>query len=170
MNSGGRCGQGCASSTTTPAVVYFPSGTYLISSSIIDQYYTQIIGNPNSLPILKASPNFSGFGLIDGDKYYTANLNWGSTNVFNRQVRNLVFDLTGLPTGSNVAGIHWPTSQATSLTNLVFQMSAASGTQHVGIFSESGRFRIFHSTLSQHGHDAGKRATSRYRTCGENLS
>ncbi len=154
MSSGGRCGQGCASSTTTPAVVYFPSGTYLLSSSIIDQYYTQIIGNPNSLPILKATPGFSGFGLIDGDKYYTENLNWGSTNVFNRQVRNLVFDLTGLPTGSNVAGIHWPTAQATSLTNLVFQMSSASGTQHVGIFSESGMFQIFPPPLSQHRHGA----------------
>lgn len=140
INAGGRCGQGCASSTTTPAVVYFPSGTYLISSSIIDQYYTQLVGNPNDPPTLKASPNFSGFGLIDGDKYYTANLNWGSTNVFFRQVRNFVFDLTSVPISSAIAGIHWPTAQSTSLQNIVFQMSAAPGTQHVGMFCESGTF------------------------------
>jgi glucan 1,3-beta-glucosidase len=143
MNDGGRCGQGCPSSTITPAVVYFPSGTYILSSSIIDQYYTQIIGNPNNPPVLKATAGFTGFGLIDGDKYYTANLNWGSTNVFWRQVRNFVFDLTSVPITSSLSGIHWPTAQATSLQNLVFQMSPAAGTQHVGVFCESGMYQIF---------------------------
>jgi glucan 1,3-beta-glucosidase len=136
--SGGRCGQGCASSTTTPAVIYFPAGTYLISSSIIDQYYTNLIGNPNDLPVLKATSGFSGFGLIDGDTYYGETLNWGSTTVFWRQVRNFVLDMTSIPSGAAATGIHWPTAQATSLQNLVFKMSAAAGTQHVGLFVESG--------------------------------
>lgn len=40
---GNRCGpSACESSTNTPAIVYFPEGTYLISSSIIDYYYTQV--------------------------------------------------------------------------------------------------------------------------------
>ncbi|KAA8567338.1 hypothetical protein EYC84_010368 [Monilinia fructicola] len=121
ISAGGRCGKGCSSTTTTPAVVYFPSGTYLISSSIIDYYYTQIIGNPNSLPTLKATPNFSGFGLIDGDPYYSPVLNWGSTNVFLRQIRNLIFDMTSIPAGTTATGLHWPTSQATSLQNVVPQ-------------------------------------------------
>ncbi|KAJ5128084.1 exo-beta-1-3-glucanase [Penicillium atrosanguineum] len=138
ISDGGRCGEGCSSSTTTPAVVYFPAGTYLISSSIIDQYNTILLGNPNSLPTLKASSSFSGFGLIDGDKYYTASLNWGSTNVFYRQVRNFILDMTSIPATSSATGIHWPTAQATSLQNLIFQMSSASGTQHVGVFCESG--------------------------------
>jgi glucan 1,3-beta-glucosidase len=120
-------------------VVYFPAGTYLLSSSIIDQYYTQLIGNPNDLPVLKATANFQGFGLIDGDVYYTQNLNWASVNVFCRQVRNFVFDLTNIPATSQATGIHWPTAQATSLQNIVFQMSAATGTKHVGIFCESGK-------------------------------
>lgn len=44
VTQGNRCGPDneCVSSTTTPAVVYFPQGTYLISSSIIDYYYTQV--------------------------------------------------------------------------------------------------------------------------------
>jgi polygalacturonase len=43
ISDGGRCGPGgCQSSTTTPAVVYFPQGTYLISASLIDYYYTQV--------------------------------------------------------------------------------------------------------------------------------
>ena len=69
-----RCAPGtCPSSTTSPAVVYFPAGTYLISSSIIDNYYTQMIGNPNNLPVLKATAGFSGLGLIDGDRYEPGN-------------------------------------------------------------------------------------------------
>lgn len=43
MSEGGRCGPGgCQSSTKTPALVYFPQGTYLISASLIDYYYTQV--------------------------------------------------------------------------------------------------------------------------------
>lgn len=43
VTQGNRCGpSACESSTNTPAVVYFPEGTYVISSSIIDYYYTQV--------------------------------------------------------------------------------------------------------------------------------
>jgi glucan 1,3-beta-glucosidase len=71
ISSGNRCGPGpCASSTITPAVVYFPPGMYLVSSPIIDFYFTMLIGDAVDLPTLKASPNFGGTGLgvIDGDK------------------------------------------------------------------------------------------------------
>lgn len=128
----------CQSTTTTPAVVYFPTGTYLISSSIIDYYITQIIGNPNDLPVLKATSNFSGFGLIDGDIYGANGLGVNPTNVFYRQIRNLVLDMTGIPRNSSATGIHWPTAQATSLQNIVFEMSDAVGTQHQGLFIEGG--------------------------------
>jgi glucan 1,3-beta-glucosidase len=33
-----RCGLGCRSSTTTPALIYFPLGSYLVSSPIIRAY------------------------------------------------------------------------------------------------------------------------------------
>lgn len=43
VTQGNRCGpSACESSTNTPAIVYFPEGTYLLSSSIIDYYYTQV--------------------------------------------------------------------------------------------------------------------------------
>lgn len=74
ISDGNRCAPGtCASSTTTPAVVYFPAGTYIISSSLLDYYNTQLIGNPNSLPTLKATAGFSGLGVIDGDQYEPGN-------------------------------------------------------------------------------------------------
>lgn len=138
VSAGGRCGRGCTTSTTTPATIYFPSGTYLISSSIFDFYYTNLIGNPNSRPIIKATANFAGFGLIDGDPYFTQDQNWLSTTVFWRQVRNFVFDMTAIPPASPATGIHWPTAQATSIQFVEFRMSTASGVQAVGLFIENG--------------------------------
>ncbi|KAF9883834.1 hypothetical protein FE257_002771 [Aspergillus nanangensis] len=138
ISSGNRCGQGCGSSTTTPALVYFPAGTYMVSYPIFDYYYTQIIGDPNNLPVIKATSGFQGGYLIDGDPYFTENLNWASTVVFLRQIRNLVIDLRNIPKENTVSGIHWPTAQATSLQNIVFEMSAESGTKHQGVFCESG--------------------------------
>ncbi|KAJ8060718.1 hypothetical protein OCU04_011023 [Sclerotinia nivalis] len=139
ISSGKRCEPGvCQSTTTSPAVVYFPAGTYLISSSIINYYLTQIIGNPNDLPVLKATAGFQGLGLIDGDLYGANGLDFGATNVFYRQIRNLVLDMTKISSNSTAYGIHWPTAQATSLQNIVFKMSDANGTQHQGLFIESG--------------------------------
>lgn len=147
ISSGGRCGPGsCESSTTNPAIVYFPTGTYRISSPIIDFYYTQIIGNPNNLPVLKATSNFTAFAVIDGSQYQPGNaadpagkLGFKATNTFYRQIKNLVLDTTAVSPNISVNGIHWPTAQATSLQNLVFRMSQANGTQHQGLFIEEGK-------------------------------
>lgn len=119
-------------------MVYFPAGTYLISGSILPYYFTQMIGDANNPPTLKATANFAGFGLIDGNHYYTSDLNWISTNVFYRQVRNFVIDTTNIAPGTAATGMHWPTSQATSLQNVKFVMPTASGVVHVGLFIESG--------------------------------
>jgi glucan 1,3-beta-glucosidase len=149
ISSGQRCGPGtCQSSTTSPAIVYFPAGTYRISAPIIDYYLTQIIGNPNSLPVIKAASNFTAFALIDGNQYQPGSathpagiLGFKATNVFYRQIRNLVLDTTAVSPNVSVNGIHWPTAQATSLQNVVFRMSAANGTQHQGLFIEEGKSR-----------------------------
>ncbi|KAH8673406.1 beta 1,3 exoglucanase [Xylariales sp. PMI_506] len=141
ISDGGRCGPGsCNSSTTTPALVYFPSGTYLVSAPIIDYYYTSLVGNPNCLPQIKASADFVGAWVIDGDEYgSTGNLAWLSTNVFWRQIRNFVIDLTDIPISTGlVYGIHWPTGQASSLQNIEFEMSTEGGVQQGGVFIESG--------------------------------
>ncbi|KAF3020074.1 hypothetical protein E8E14_001442 [Neopestalotiopsis sp. 37M] len=139
ISDGNRCAPGtCASSTTTPALVYFPPGTYIVSEAIVGYYYTQIVGNPNCLPVIKASQDFTGAWIFDGNKYGANGLGWGSTNVFWRQIRNFVVDMTNIPASKAVYGVHWAVSQATSLQNIVFQMSAAPGTQHAGVFIEEG--------------------------------
>ncbi|CAG2170996.1 unnamed protein product, partial [Oppiella nova] len=137
VDAGGRCGQGCGSSTVSPAIVYFPSGKYLISRPLLQLYYTQFIGDAIHLPELIMAPNFQG------DKVralVTANVNnmWEPTCNFYREVRNLILDLTRAPANHEVAGIHWQVAQATAVTNVHVKMSQAPGNNHVGLFIESG--------------------------------
>ncbi|KAI0444240.1 glycoside hydrolase family 55 protein [Xylaria telfairii] len=140
ISDGNRCAPGaCSSSSTTNALVYFPAGTYLVSSSIISYYATHLVGNPNNVPTLKATAVFTGFGVIDGAQYQPGGvLPYGPTNIFWRQIKNFVIDITAIPAANAATGIHWPTSQATSLQNIVFKMSSNAGTQHQGLFIEDG--------------------------------
>lgn len=45
IQDGNRCGSGCNSTSAYQAVVYFPSGTYIVSTPIVQYYFTQFIGN-----------------------------------------------------------------------------------------------------------------------------
>ncbi|TFK67132.1 exo-beta-1,3-glucanase [Pluteus cervinus] len=143
ITQGSRCGGGgCESSTVSPAVVYFPKGTYLVSKPIIPYYYTQLIGDARTPPTLLASPGFDGMAIIDADPYIPGGGGaqyWVNQNNFFRSVRNFVLDTTLVDPGrSQGTGIHWQVSQATSLMNIVFQMSAAANTAHQGIWMENG--------------------------------
>jgi glucan 1,3-beta-glucosidase len=142
VSSGNRCAPAtCKSSSVTPAVVYFPAGTYNISSSIIFYYNTQIIGNPNNLPVLRAAASFTGFGVIDGNQYQPGGvLGFVPQNHFFSQIKNLIIDLTHVPSTLSATGIHWPTSQTTTLQNIIFKLSDAPDTKHWGLFVESGTF------------------------------
>jgi len=66
---GGRCGKGCDSSTITPALVYFPAGTYLVTKPVVAMYYSQLVGDPLNMPTIKGAPSFQGIGIIDSDPY-----------------------------------------------------------------------------------------------------
>ncbi|KAF2660462.1 glycoside hydrolase family 55 protein [Lophiostoma macrostomum CBS 122681] len=140
ISDGNRCGPWvCQSSTTTPAIVYFPAGTYIIGKSIVMYYSTQLLGNPNSRPVLKAAPTLQALALIDASPYGEGGKEgWTATNVFLRTIRNLVIDLTPIPATTGAQGIHWPTSQATSIQNVKVIMNQASNSVHAGIFVENG--------------------------------
>ncbi len=60
ISSGDRCGANCGSSTIVPALIYFPSGRYLISSPIVMYYYSQLVGNVRELTTIVAAPEFKG--------------------------------------------------------------------------------------------------------------
>ncbi|KAL9074469.1 MAG: hypothetical protein Q9161_002257 [Pseudevernia consocians] len=138
ITDGNRCGQGCDSSTVTPALVYFPPGTYIVSAPIIQYYYTQFVGDAVSIPTLKASASFTGIAVIDSDPYTNGDNWYTNQNNFYRQVRNFIIDITSMPATSG-ACIHWQVAQATSLQNIVFEMvQGGTGNQQSGIFMDNG--------------------------------
>ena len=137
MTAGARCVQGCNSSSTAPAIVYIPAGTYKVSKPIIMPYFTQVVGDALNKPTLLASSDFKGMAVLDSDPYDNYGNNWYiNQNNFNRQVRNLIIDISGIADGSG-AGIHWQVAQATSLQNIVFNMKKGVSTQS-GIFMDNG--------------------------------
>ncbi|KAJ7834921.1 exo-beta-1,3-glucanase [Mycena olivaceomarginata] len=145
ISDGGTCGQGCASSTVSPAVVFFPPGTYRVTKPIIPYYYTSLVGDLKNKPTLLADAGLQG-AVIDADPYLQGVSNpdgsginwWNNQNNFFRSVRNFVIDVTRVPPSVAATGIHWQVGQATSLINIDFKMSAAAGTKHQGLFGENG--------------------------------
>ena len=141
ITDGSRCGQGCDSSTTTPAIIYFPPGTYAVSAPIIQLYYTQFVGDAVTIPTILALPSFEGLAVLDTDPYIPGGngAQWYTNqNNFYRQMRNLVVDISKMPEDKG-AGIHWQVAQATSLQNIVFNMRPKSPTnKQQGIFMDNG--------------------------------
>jgi glucan 1,3-beta-glucosidase len=139
ITMGSRCAQGCDSSTVTPAMVYFPPGTYLVSKPLVQLYYTQFVGDALTPPTIKAAATFQGIAVIDSDPYDNSGNNWYTNqNNFFRQVRNFVIDLTAMPPSVG-AGIHWQVAQATSLQNIRFEMiQGGDNNKQQGIFMDNG--------------------------------
>ena len=81
ISAGSRCGWGCDSSTVKPALVYFPPGTYMVSRPIVMLYYTQLVGDALTLPVLKATAGFQGMAVLDSDPYDSS-----GANMFTNQV------------------------------------------------------------------------------------
>ena len=140
ISSGNRCGKGCDSTTITPAFIYFPAGTYMISTPLNQFYYTHMVGDALNLPTLKATPNFSGMSVIDADPYDETGTNWFTNqNNFFRQIRNFKIDITAMPFSAGSC-IHWQVAQATSLQNIIFNMRTDGGSanRQLGIFMDNG--------------------------------
>lgn len=143
IQAGNRCGGGsCPSSTITPAIVYFPKGTYLVSTSIIPYYYTQLIGDAKNPPTILAAETFSDLAVIDANPYIPNGGGaqyWINQNNFFRSIRNFVIDVRRVPADkASGTGIHWQVSQSTSLMNIVVHMSEDENTAHQGIWMENG--------------------------------
>ncbi|KAK6386782.1 hypothetical protein LTS17_000044 [Exophiala oligosperma] len=138
---GSRCGLGCDSSTSLPAIVYFPPGKYAVSAPIIQYYYTQFVGDALNIPTIMATANFQGLAVLDTDPYIPGGngAQWYTNqNNFYRQIRNFVIDIAQMPENMG-AGIHWQVAQATSLQNIVFNMAPKSPTnKQQGIFMDNG--------------------------------
>lgn len=138
-DGGNRCGENCDSSTTTPALVYFPPGTYVVSKPLIQYYYTHMVGDLSDIPTIKAAANFEGMAVIDANPYKGEDNWFTNQNNFFRQIRNFKIDITEQPMTTGT-GIHWQVAQATSLQNIEFFMVEDPSEENAqqGIFMENG--------------------------------
>ncbi|GAT20988.1 hypothetical protein RIB2604_00900080 [Aspergillus luchuensis] len=128
ISDGNRCGADCKSSTRYPAVVWFPSGTYLVSSPVIQYYNTQLLGDPTNLPTILAASSFVGLGVITSDVYVGDSEEW-----------NFKMDITRTDQSAYVCAIHWQVAQGTSLENIEFYMlQNVEGNTQQGVYMENG--------------------------------
>ncbi|KAJ4361597.1 hypothetical protein N0V95_001758 [Ascochyta clinopodiicola] len=138
--SGANCGENCLSSSVKGTLIYFPPGTYLISTPINAYYYSQLVGDANDYPIIKTTTAFIGLGAIQSD-VYVPNGKGGEWYVvqsnFYRQIRNFVIDIRGTTTDS-MAAIHWQVGQATSVTNVSIAAINGRNNTQMGFFTENG--------------------------------
>jgi hypothetical protein len=163
ISDGARCGEECKTSTIAPAVVYFPPGTYLVSSSIIQYYNTQFLGDvsvlymafkrnlalltfatsqPINVPTILAASSFVGLGVFTSNKYIDDNVGWYlNTANFLRSIKNFKMDIRLTDPLAYICAIHWQVAQASSLENIEFYMQYNSdnpqNTQQ-GIYMENG--------------------------------
>ncbi|RFU32374.1 Beta-glucosidase/Glucan 1,3-beta-glucosidase/Glucan endo-1,3-beta-D-glucosidase, partial [Scytalidium lignicola] len=115
--------------TSQPAIVYLPAGTYLMEGSLQLYVGTVIIGDALNPPTLKASSNFPNDHII-----YGKDPNQGGTVNFYMGIKNIGIDSTSVSTTKAIALLDWTVSQATQLTNIVFNMPDFS--DHVGITTQ----------------------------------
>lgn len=117
-------------STKTPALIYFPAGTYKISAPLPLIYYTQIVGDPNNLPVIKYVSGAANQRVLEvAGQWYTG----VNQNNFYRMIRNFVIDMTQC---NLCTGVHWQVAQATSITNVYFK--SAIGGKSQGMWMENG--------------------------------
>ncbi|KAI0861353.1 glycoside hydrolase family 55 protein [Xylaria cubensis] len=143
ISDGKRCGTACNGSTTKNAIVYFPPGRYLVSSSISVYFGTQIIGDGNNWPTIVAAGSFVGLGVLSTDVYVGGvgpdgndNEWYINTARFYSQIRNIRIDITATNAGASVAALHYQVAQATTLESV--EIIANSATTQQGIYAENG--------------------------------
>ncbi|KAK4031703.1 putative LysM domain-containing protein [Parachaetomium inaequale] len=145
IDDGKRCGAACNGATTKNAIVYFPPGKYLVSSSISVYFGTQMIGDANNWPTIVAASSYVGLGVLSTDVYVDNGGNGPDGNAlewyintarFYGQIRNLRIDITRTDPGAYVAALHYQVAQATTIENV--EIIADSGTTQQGIYAENG--------------------------------
>lgn len=121
--------------TTRPALVYVPGGTYKLTKPLDLRLNTILVGDPLHRPVFKASANFNGDILINGNDFATDGAS-GTTNFF-IAIKNIVIDTTAINKDTTVTALRWGIAQACQLTNIKINMPKSSG-GHIGIDLNQG--------------------------------
>ncbi|KAB2576720.1 Exo-beta-protein [Lasiodiplodia theobromae] len=113
--------------TGQPAVVYLPAGTYLLTTPLQLFIGTVFVGDAVNPPVLKVASNFS-----DNHVIYGKDPRYGGTINFYIGLKNVVIDSTAVSPSTSLSLLDWTVSQATQISNVVFNMPNGS-TGHIGM-------------------------------------
>jgi glucan 1,3-beta-glucosidase len=136
--------------TGQPAIVYLPAGTYNMAQSLQLYRGTVLLGDATQLPTLKAVANFPNDHIIYGKDPHQP-----GTNNFMIAIKNIVLDSNNVDPASQITLLDWTVSQATQLTNVIFEMPNFS-TGHKGLTTqyntpEAGNSNIIMNDLTFNG-------------------
>lgn len=121
--------------TTRPAEVFVPGGTYKLTKQLDLRLNTILLGDPNNMPIFKASSDFSGGTVVNGYDYATHDS--GGTTAFFIAMKNIIIDTTSIAPDTTVLALQWGIAQACQLTNIKINMPTNSN-GHTGIALDQG--------------------------------
>jgi glucan 1,3-beta-glucosidase len=113
--------------TGQPAVLYFPSGTYLVKKPLQLYVYTVVMGDPINMPTIKAASSFEGDTVIRAK-----DPNQVSVENFHIGIKNIILDSQSLNRARTLTLLDWSISQGTQLTNVAFNMPF-DATGHTGL-------------------------------------
>lgn len=131
--------------TGQPAVVYLPAGTYTIESPLQLYVGTVLMGDPIAGTTIQAGSNFNGNTLI-----YGKDPNQDSTTNFYIKVQHLTLDSNNVDKDTTFTLLDWSVSQATQLSDVVFNMpNYSSG--HTGVTMPEGGSGTFMGNLQFNG-------------------
>ena len=138
-------------------------------------YFTQMIGDANTLPNIIGASNYSfavqgrGVSMFDSNPYIPGyggeGLTWFQNQVnFYRQIRNFNFDLTNAP--NSTSAIHWQVAQATQLQNINIKLApkTQNGNRQVGINMENGSGGFFSDITVTGGYRALSLGSQQFTT------
>lgn len=127
---GSREGKG---TTDMPAEVFLPGGVYTLGGTLTLRLGTVIVGDPLNRPIIKASPDFVGSSLVNGQDPSTGH----PETVFMVAMRNVILDTTAIDGSYAFTALQWGIAQGCSLSNVDINMPQGS-TGHIGIHLNGG--------------------------------
>ena len=131
--------------STRPAEIFVPGGTYILTRQLDMRLNTILVGDPNNMPVFKASSDFSAQTLINGDDFATHGSS-GTTDFF-MAIKNIAIDTTSLDKDKTVIALNWGVAQACHLTNIKIQMPTNSK-GHTGIAIDQGSTTILSDIVS----------------------
>lgn len=114
-----------------PRVVYIPSGTYELSSTLNMRTDTILFGDATNPPVIKAAAGFSDNYLVNGQDPSTGDAGELSFAV---GLKNLVLDTTAVDGSSSISALYWGVAQACQLQNVKITLApSVNGKGHTGV-------------------------------------